>query len=480
MIQKAITKYGLAFHLAVLAALPSALAPFVPDVALGRMVLWLSVIGALWVFVEPSIRQNEHLSQARSRVWGAFLYDPVFWFFVLLAVMACIRWLNSGVELAYDPEKVVWKVAEPAWSIFPASSGDAGFLPFAVSVACLVLVAGLRHAVGLAARISFALTGAFIAGVGGWAAAIAACAGRMPFVADAASGFGVLREPLMGAVWGVWFLVTVSAGAQAELRGWRRGRIVHCLAAGGNAVGLVFFSQSYVSAAYLAAGLLFAIYSWVWMGRSGSKGAIARDFIFGVLGVALASFLLMAFAPEKVKTSKFTGFDPSVVWRDEIRDADKALSGMARRMWLQEPWCGVGLGGFRLKAPFVAHNEDWEVVPPNPVRAVNGYWTLLAERGNVMCGLFAVGLGLMFWAWGSRCVEAFLHLRKDADSDMFPFSCPPIVWTPILFIPLIAVEGVFASVFSVGTLLLAAMAVLALATASFPRRPSGDKQKENS
>lgn len=479
MFQKAITKYGLAFHVAMLAALPSALAPFVSDQALGRAVLWFSLVTILWLFIEPSIRQGEHLSQARVRVWSGLLKDPILWFFALYSLLCLVRWLNSGVELVYDSEKVVWSLAEPSLTIFPASVKNVGFLPLSVAVACTVVVLGLRHAVGLAARISFGISGALIAGLGGWAASVAACLGWTPFVTDAAAGFGIVREPLAGALWGVWFLISLSAGAQAELRGWRRGRVLYSIAVGGNVAGLVFFSPPLVSALYLLVGLLFALYTWVWLGRSGSKGAVARNAVFCLLGVATAILLLMTFAPAPVKKAKVDGLDPSVAWRPSDHETNAALSGMAKRMWLEEPWCGVGLGAFRLKAPFVAQNEDWEVVPPNPVRAMNGYWTLLSERGNVMCGLFVVGVGLLFWVWGTRCVEAFTYLRGSADADVFPFSCPPIVWIPLLFVPLIAVEGVFDSVFSVRTLLLAAMAAMALATASFPRRPSGDKQKEN-
>ena len=478
MIQKVITKYGLAFHLALLAALPSALAPFVSDHVLGRTVLWLSLMGVLWIFIEPSIRPGERLSQARYRVWTGLLRDPVVWFFVLFVILAGIRWLNSGIELAYDSEKVAWSVSEAAWPMLPASVGDLGFLPFCLAIASAVVVAGLRMALGFAARMSFGLIGSFIAGAGGWAASIVACVGIEPFVSDAAMGLGIVREPLLGILWGIWFLVALSAGAQAELRGWSWGRMVFSFAVGGNVVALVFFSPPIVSASYLAAGLLFVVYSWVWLGRAGSKGTVARNIVFALLGVALASFLFMSFVPETVKKAKLSGLDPNVAWSGEVHEADAALSGMAERMWLKSPWCGVGLGGFRLKAPFVAQNEDWEVVPPNPVRPINGYWTLLAERGNVVCGLLALGLGIMFWSWGSRCVEAFLFLRKEADSDVFPFSCPPVVLLPLIYVPLMAVEGVFASVFSVKTSLLAATAVLALATASFPRRPSGDKKKE--
>ncbi len=479
MFQKAITKYGLAFHLAMLAALPSALAPFLSDHALGRLVLWLALYGALWLYIEPSLRLGEHLSVARIRVWSGILKDPILWFFILYVVLCAVRWLNSGIELSYDAQDVSWEIADPLWPIMPASVGDEGFLPFAVAVGALVVVLGLRHAVGLAARVSFMVSGSFVAGVGGWASAIAACIGFESFASNAASGFGIVREPLMGALWGIWFLASLSAGVQAELRDWRRGRPLICLALAGNLAGLFFFSPPYVSCSYLALGVLYAVYSWIWIGYSGTKGAVVRSIVLFLIGIAMAASLLFALAPDSVKESKVQGFDSATVWCDKDREADATLNGMAKRMWLEEPWCGVGLGAFPLKAQFVGKDADWEVVPSSPKRAINGYWTLISERGNVMCGLFVVGLGMMLWFWGSRLFDVVFHAREMSSGDPFPFSCPPVVWLPVLFIPLLSAEGVFASVFSVRTLLLPVMAMLALATASFPRRIVGEQQKEN-
>ncbi len=480
MFQKAITKYGLAFHLALLAALPTALAPFLTDYALGRVILWLSLYAVLWLYIEPSVRMGEHLSLARFRVCSGMVKDPVLWFFVIYSVLCAVRWFNSGIEMAYDSETVSWIMKDPLWPILPASVGEHGFLPFAVSIGCLVVVIGLRHAVGLAARVSFSVSAAFIAGLGGWAAAAAACFGLEPFTGDAASGFGIVREPLMGSIWGIWFLASISAGVQAELRDWQRGRPVVCLALAGNVVGLVFFSPSYVLCSYLALGVLYAVYSWIWAGYSGTRGNVVRSIVFFVVGIAIAVALFISLAPEHVKESKVQGFDPSVAWRAEDSDANAALNGMAKRMWLDEPWCGVGLGGFALKSQFVGEASDWEVVPSKPKRAINGYWTLLSERGNVMCGLFLIGFGMVLWFWGVRLFDVAFHSRAVSSDDPFPFSCPPIVWMPILFIPLLAAEGVLAPVFSVGTLLLPVMAMLALATASFPRLAVGEKQKENS
>lgn len=479
MIQKAITKYGLAFHLAILAAIPSSLAPFVSEQALGRVVLWLSLFAALWIFFEPSIRPGEHLSLARMRVCASIVRDPIVWFFWVYILLVGIRWLNAGMEMAYDPEKVAWVVSEPALSIFPGSVDGVGFMSFAVSVGGMVLVAGLRHAVGLGARSSFALTGSFFAGLGGLATAVCACVGIEPFVKDAMQGFGIIRAPAIGSLFGIWLLIGIGAGVLAEARNWKRGRIFFIAAIGGNVAGVIFFSPPLVAAAYLLVAILFAIFCLVWLGRVSSKGAVARIFSFILMGALVPTFLIMAFTSPEFKNAKFKFLDPTVAWDAKTSNANSVLSEVSKRLWLADPWRGAGLGAFKLKVPFIVHKEEWDAIPPNVERSVNGYWTILAERGNVMCALFALGLGLMLWAWCSSGAQAFIAIRRNQDADAFPFACSPEVWLPLLFAPLLAVESVFTSVCSLNTLPLAIVTALALAAASFPRRHVIEVSKED-
>jgi len=479
MIQKAITKYGLAFHLAMLAAIPSSLVAFVSEQTLGGVVLWLSFFAFLWIFIEPSIRPGEHLSIARTRVCSSIVRDPVIWFLLLYAVLAAVRWLNSGMEMVYDPEKVAWRVSEPLMPIFPGSVGKVGFLPFTIAVGAVVLAAGLRHAIGLGARSSFALSGSFIVGMGGFASAVCSCVGMNPFATDALQGFGVVRSPSIGVLFAIWLLVGIGAGVLAEARKWRRGRLFYCIAIGGNVAGLLFFSSPLVAAAYSIVAFFFAVFCLIWLARVSSSGAMVRNLVFLTLGLLLPAFLVMSFSNPEFKKTKIDLLNPEKAWNPNVQNADAILSDVSKRLWLAEPWLGTGLGAYKFKAPFVVRAEEWEVIPPKVERAVNGYWTLISERGNVMCGVMALVISLMLFGWGSRCVKSYMSLRYDEDADAFLFACSPEVWVPLFFLPLLAVQGRFESVYSVDTLFLALTALMALAIASFPHRQKVEKLKED-
>ena len=78
MIPRFFSKYGLAVHLALLAALPLALTPFLTTATtLASVILWLSVLGAVWFFTQPDLRRGEHISSSRVRLRHELMLDPV-------------------------------------------------------------------------------------------------------------------------------------------------------------------------------------------------------------------------------------------------------------------------------------------------------------------------------------------------------------------------------------------------------------------
>ena len=145
MLQKFLSKYGLATHLALLAAVPLALTPFLDAARLASVVFWLSGLAALWLLTEPSIRAGEHLSSARRRVRGALVRDPLFWLLLLVVLFALVRACNTGIALRYDSEQAAWLVGEAKLGGGPASVGLTGLLSFATALAVWVVVLGIRH-----------------------------------------------------------------------------------------------------------------------------------------------------------------------------------------------------------------------------------------------------------------------------------------------------------------------------------------------
>ena len=467
MIQKFFSKYGLPVHLAMLAALPLALTPFLSAAWLGTVILWLSAFAAVWLFLEPSILAGEHLSMARARVRTSILHDPVFYFFLLVIGGAAIRSLNTGVAMVYDPEQASWLIKPPPFPAFPASANSAGYLPWTVSIGLLLVVMGIRHAMGLGARLTFGIAGSLITGVGGIAATVCVCSGMGLLTEQATGGFD--KGPFWSGIFGVWLILGIASGVVAEARKWKAARIPFCIAIAGNVSGLLFFSPPLVAAAWSFAAVLTIVWSLLYLGRAGSMGAVARSLSLIVLGIALPIFLLVSFAPESVAAAKAKGFDSTYVMTEAMRQNNEALSRIARQMWMAHPWSGVGLGAYSLHVPFLAEKADWAVMAAKPLYAQNSYWTLLAERGIIGCLFLVVGVGMMMWFYIIRLVESYKFLRHNDDADIFVFAVPPIVWTlPIIFV-LFAVESVWLPELSIPTISFAVVVPLALCAASFPK-----------
>lgn len=468
MIQKFIAKYGLSTHLAVLAALPSALAPFVSADAAAATALWLSAFAAVWLFLEPSLLPGEHLTLARVRVRFRVLRDPLFYLLLFLVVLAAVRCFNADVALSYDADQNAWAVAAPSFPTLPSSVPGKAFLPFALSVAATVLLMGIRHGMGLGARVFFGLAASLFTGVAGIVSAGLVCFGDAPSVARAVAGFDA--GPHAGTVFGIWLIVGIASGVAAEARRWGAARLPLVLAVAGNAAGLLFFAPPYMAVAWAVAAAFAALWSLFYLGRAGVSGSVVRSFTFLVLGFAVPFFMMAAFAPEAVKEAKSAGLDSARAFTEAMAQSSDVLSRIGREMWVEHPWSGVGLGAFGLHVPFLAETADWSVIPQRPAFAMNSYWTLLAERGIVGALLIVSVLGILAWTYASRLVEAFSRLSRDDDADVFPFAVLPVVWCVLPALALVFVEAAWLPDFSMETLFIAVAAVFSLAASSFPRR----------
>ena len=388
MFQRLITRYGLATHLALLASLPFALFPFLSTSRLAEVIFWLSGIAFLCLVVEPSMRAGEHLSIARRRVLSSMLRDVAFWFFVFAIVVSLVRYLNSDVALVYVNGE--WAVGKPSFSGFPASTGTAGLLPLAVVIGLSVVVLGVRHGIGLTARISFGLTASFVMGLGGLAMVVFACLKVPSLMVAAKANFldGPFWAPFWGPAFGVWLICALSFGAQAEARKWGAARVPFCLSVAGNASGLLFFSPPLVSTVFLVLAALVAVFCLAYLSRSGSMGATARNFVFVLLGFSTPLFFIFALLPPDieldgcvrsngstmeavkepvqniyaVKAGGFLAIDKNE--SAAYREISPVLSGIAKSVWKKHPWYGAGIGAFRLHAPFFATKEDLRLFQP--------------------------------------------------------------------------------------------------------------------
>ena len=541
MFPRLITRYGLAAHLALLASLPFVLFPFLSESALSEVIFWLSGLAFLWLLTEPSMRAGEHLSIARRRVLGSLVRDVAFWFFLCVLVVASIRYANSDVALAYVQDE--WTIREPSSPGLPASAGSAGLLPLAVLTGMSVVVLGIRHGIGLTGRISFGMTASFVMGIGGLAMVVCACMQVPSFMGAAKAHLleGPFWSPFWGPGFGAWLICALAFGAQAEARKWGASRVPFCLAVAGNASGLLFFSPPPVSTVFLIVAALVEVFCLAYLGRAGSMGACARNFVFMLLGFATPFFFMSALLPDEiefdncvrkvgnvtekvkepvqniyaVKAGGFLAIGKEL--SEGYRALSPALSGIAKTVWKKHPWYGVGVGAFRLHVPFIATKEDmklfqrhkddwrtllisqqmkesskrarearekgkepssefdWTAVRPynrNPVCAFNSYWTFLAERGILGVALAVLGLGVLVFSYVARLVQSVLYLRTQDDADVVIFACPPIVWATPFAVALLLVLALYEPVFEIAPMLLVCAVPLAVAAASFPKKPT--------
>jgi hypothetical protein len=138
-------------------------------------------------------------------------------------------------------------VKSPAVEGIPACVEGHGYLPFVFSVALSIFIIGIRHAVGLKARICCGIVAAFFVGLGGIAAAISVCAGWSESLVKAASLANLTDGPFIGSIFGVWLLLSTAFGAQSESCKWGHARLPFYIAIAGNGAGLIFFAPTVVS-----------------------------------------------------------------------------------------------------------------------------------------------------------------------------------------------------------------------------------------
>ena len=340
-------------------------------------------------------RENADLRNAKARVAGATDHQAVVFARKLadlggkvkgeaLSRHPCMRYLPHSVT------KGEWVVCDPESVGLPASAGSAGLLPLAVLVGIGVVVLGIRHGIGLTGRISFGLTASFIMGLGGLAMTVCACLQVPSFMGAAKADFieGPFREPFWGPGFGAWLICALAFGAQAEARKWGAARVPFCLAVAGNACGLLFFSPPPVSTVFLIAAALAAVFCLAYLGRAGSVGASARNFVMMLLGFATPLFFLSALLPADVEFDECVRKNGSVMepvkepvqniysvkaggflaidkgQSEEYRKISPMLSGMAKSVWKSHPWYGAGTGAFRLHVPFIATKEQMAAFRP--------------------------------------------------------------------------------------------------------------------
>ncbi len=446
--QTFISKYGLAAHLAFLAVAPLFLFPFCSEMTVAGATLWLALVGFVWMVMEPSRRADEMLHEARERVHGAIVRDPLVWLLTAFCVFALLRCFNGDLKSVYEAR--AWGLSEPVFANFPRAAEGKGFGAFANVLALLIVVTGCRQALGKSARIAFVATLAVCAGVlaltlvfrirlTGEGAVLAFPAESPLLVSSASTAFALAA---LGA--------SVASAGIFECK-WNKAMILFVFAIGGSLTGLFFFTTPFDFTVFgvLWAGVTLGCVLYVALTQPFS--AVLKFGALLLLALAIPVLVAIFIAPEELTQARLNLFGslfPEGFWERRA-----ALSAAAAGFWDPSPWLGRGLGSFGVLqwlsgAARTGLESDG---------ALNGYWQLLAERGLI--GAVMVLLAIVFLtvslvrrvvcAWGRRV-----------------FWPLPVLGCLALFVVL-AEAFVSSSPWRADTVLLAG-ALYALAAGSFP------------
>lgn len=467
MFRQNVSRFGLATHLALAAALPAALAQFVTVHALSVSMLWVSMAAWIWMAFEPSVLSGETVSRARSRVFCRMIRDPFVWFMILSVLFAFVRWLNSGVSLFYDAEKTIWSVKEAAMAMMPASSGEAGFLPLAVSIVLATVIAGVKHALGRNARIWFGVAAGAFSAIGGLAAVVCAAFGVESFKDAALMNFG--QPCFFGTAFALILPISIACGIEAEERGLTKARLLFAFAVAGNAVAAFVFLPILLAIGYLVISVVVALASLVLCKRREGAAACARAASMLAFGIVGAVSAVMVPSYKDIVQEKMTGLNPEKAFTLELADRNEALQRVSLAIWKDFQWGGAGVGAFKLQAPFYVAREDWQVLPPLPEQSSNGYLTLIAERGIVGSLFWLVGIVFLLFFWVARLVGSLKWHREQEEGRAWVFSIPSVAWAGLAVLIAGLADAWFSSGFPLTALPVSVASAMTLAAASFPK-----------
>ena len=461
--QKFIAKYGLAAHLAILAVAPLFLFPFFGDDTVATVLLWLCLPAVAWTFLQPSVRRGEMLHDARGRVATGVFRDSLFWVLFVAVVFCGIRALNSGIAMVYDAETAKWIVASPAFPLMSASVGDAGYLPFAGSVACMVLVVACRHALGRSARLAYFLISSALAGTAAALALFMASMGNPD--ASAAVKCPYAELSYVGVAFAVHAVSGVVAAVSALEKKWNRVIPLLVMSVGFTVAGSFAFAPAYVSAIFLVAWLLVFGYAFYYALCVIRGAAEFKLLIVSVVSLLCGWALLSMTVSDAVVFSRAAALVDRSFLPDWYESARRVVSSLSVKAWMASPWTGTGVGSFPIDIRFNATPSDWAAMPSGLVAPPFGWLKLLTERGIVGVAMMALPLILLLATYFIRLVGWVLSRTAPQT------GC----WVAPAVLAAVAVTAFFDCSYLRADVLMAVAAVLALSASTFPKAVKGEK-----
>ena len=451
--QKFLSKYALAVHLALLLVAPLFMFPFFSVEQTATVVLWGSLFSFCWLLLEPSRRVHEYLFNARKRVFGAILSDPLFWVVCFVLLLAFIAWLNAGVELVYGfvDNDWRWTVKTPRLSWLPGSDSVSGYAMFSQYAALVVVLQACRHALGKSARTMFVFSAALFAGVAALAAVFSVVSGNA-----VASGMAFAHGPessFAGSSFGLFFLAAVTSFSGLFERGWNRAMLLFSFAAGATFTGLWCFAPPMVTFFYAAIGLLLLLVCAVYVAVCHGSLPFFKFLVALIFAAAIPVLVVNLAVPAELAEAKSALLKMELI-PEGYAGSRSLYSAIASDIWQRgNVWLGAGAGSFPLCIRLELPESGWVNWIPN------GWWQLLAERG-------IVGLTMLVLPF---CFLGFTFLSRLCNAE-FRRSTWAFALFGVLAFAAVVAEGFFNASLLRPEVLVSAGAFLAIGAASFPPR----------
>lgn len=443
--QKLISKYGLAAHLALLAVAPLIVFPYLPIAESGKVILWLSLLAVVWFLNAPSRIANERsTSEARRRISAALKTDALFWLLLAITIVSGIRALNNGITLAYDAENYLWYMTEPGISIFPASSEAAGFPAFVTTLLSLVVYSISKHALGKSARIAFCYSIGMFAALAALVSIFELATGNESIVNAALCS--IENPAFYGIGFGIVFLLLSATIPAIYERKWTVVLVSMPFVIAGVGSAMMIFSPAYMSLSFLALALIVVAYGIFWSFKNLGKAKSLKLLV--VFGSGLAFALVLVYATSfTLVLDKFSNLSTTILTKGEA-DISACLSAICMKVWKTELWLGTGLGTFAQELRFNAQDYDWSLISVTQALPINAWAYLLLERGII--GLLLIAFPIAFFAWG--------YVFR-AISSVKAFPSPLVLAGPLVAVAVFALSTFSASLFRIETLPLVVLAV---------------------
>ena len=457
MMQRLLTKYGLALHIACICLFPlcflgqSRVFGFVP-------LFWLSLIAIEWAILLPSICRGETLADARQRVSRAFWRDPFLYVGVAVIGLVGAQSVNSGCELSYLPDTDVWQLSSPPfpWAMFSVEQGVA-LAQLAVFAACLTAGLILRVAVGKMAKRVFLQVLSGISGAFALVCIEASRRGDEPWVSLVSGA----ETSGAGFYFGFWLLVGMGLSADAFVERKRAQVLLFAVCILGNLLGLLWFASPLTIAICVCAAIVLFIYWLAYLSKLVSKAAQFSLFLCTVVSVSAIVLGVTLFSPNPISIKMGDAWPMTEYWNEmSVRNDVRVKAAM--EIWEIYPWAGVGADGFYHTVGLTVEPDEWTAIEKDRAYVYNDGVQFLCEYGVVGTGVLLTALIILWWP---VCCRMRLVWETRNQSHL-----SPIVVSGILATMLCCLESFTASPFRSAAVMLSWVCVLASIPAFLPEK----------